>query len=246
MLKIPSAPAWINRSSRLERFWVSISSARYLKQLQNLTVLSLIAVIHALGIWLLFHSTPIRSVFGGSGSGSISGAAGGNAEPFAVSAFLLSAPRADLPVETATMFTDAEPAVADVTPNSNDAASVEAEANTSTHASSVQDGNADLPGSSPVSGEGLSDMPPGLWEAIEPCWTRLAGARARPVTLKVDFSPLGNLASHPVILVDSGLTDKLTESEIESIATDALSQCGPYTVAFGQKNIIIQFPGAKK
>jgi len=63
------------------------------------------------------------------------------------------------------------------------------------------------------------------------------------VTLEVSFSPLGNLAKPPVIKrnLQSHITDRMLRSESQAIT--ALSQCGPYLNAFGQDNVVIQFPG---
>ncbi|WP_140986909.1 hypothetical protein [Asticcacaulis tiandongensis] len=88
-----------------------------------------------------------------------------------------------------------------------------------------------------------SQPPSDLWKAIEPCWKRLADKNTVPVTLKVTFSPLGNLAKPPEIEREPGapLTDQLMRSENQAIM--ALSQCGPYLMAFGQANVRVRFPG---
>ncbi len=81
-----------------------------------------------------------------------------------------------------------------------------------------------------------------LWKAIEPCWKRLADKTTLGVTLSVSFSPLGNLSRPPLILRDSNtpITDQQLRSE--NLAITALSQCGPYLMAFGQNDVKVNFP----
>lgn len=83
---------------------------------------------------------------------------------------------------------------------------------------------------------------PDLWKAIEPCWQRVADKDTVPVTLEITFSPLGNLARPPVIKRAPGaaLSDDLLRSESQALA--ALSQCGPYLMAFGQSGVAVTFP----
>ena len=84
--------------------------------------------------------------------------------------------------------------------------------------------------------------PNDLWKAIEPCWKRVITHETEGVTLSVSFSPLGNLAKPPVIERPNGahLDDRRLKSE--SMAINALAQCGPYLMAFGQSNVSVQFP----
>ena len=84
--------------------------------------------------------------------------------------------------------------------------------------------------------------PNDLWKAIEPCWRRVVTRDTESVTLSVSFSPLGNLAKPPVIMRPNGahLDDRMLKSE--SMAINALAQCGPYLMAFGQSNVSVQFP----
>lgn len=84
--------------------------------------------------------------------------------------------------------------------------------------------------------------PNDLWKAIEPCWRRIADKDTQPVTLEVTFSPLGNLAKPPAIKRDPAvpLTDKALRSESQAIT--ALSQCGPYLMAYGQSGLVVDFP----
>lgn len=81
-----------------------------------------------------------------------------------------------------------------------------------------------------------------LWKQIEPCWKRTADKNTLPVTLEVSFSPLGNLSKPPVIKRQPGapLTDQVLRSESQAIT--ALSQCGPYLMAFGQDGVQVKFP----
>jgi len=60
--------------------------------------------------------------------------------------------------------------------------------------------------------------------------------------LSVSFSPLGNLAKPPEIERPNGarLDDRRLKSE--SLAINALAQCGPYLMAFGQSDVSVQFP----
>jgi len=81
-----------------------------------------------------------------------------------------------------------------------------------------------------------------LWKAIEPCWRRAADKNTLAVTLSVSFSPLGNLAKPPAIIRNPGV--RLSEQQLrsESLAINALAQCGPYLMAFGQNDVNVQFP----
>ena len=84
-----------------------------------------------------------------------------------------------------------------------------------------------------------------LWKAIEPCWNRLADKSTLSVTLEVSFSPLGNLAKPPVIKRDATASLNETMMRSENQAITALSQCGPYLMAYGQDGVEIQFPGRR-
>lgn len=81
-----------------------------------------------------------------------------------------------------------------------------------------------------------------LWKQIEPCWKRTADKNTLPVTLEVSFSPLGNLSKQAVIKRSSGvpLTAQVLRSESQAIT--ALSQCGPYLMAFGQDGVQVMLP----
>lgn len=84
--------------------------------------------------------------------------------------------------------------------------------------------------------------PNDLWKAIAPCWNRIADKNSLPVTLEVSFSPMGNLSKPPVIKRDPTMqiTDRMLRSESQAIS--ALSQCGPYLMAFGQSGVQVRFP----
>jgi len=93
-----------------------------------------------------------------------------------------------------------------------------------------------------VANQSNRTTPKDLWKAIEPCWRRVVTHDTEGVTLSVSFSPLGNLAKPPVIMRPSGanLDDRRLKSE--SLAINALAQCGPYLMAFGQSDVSVQFP----
>ncbi len=84
--------------------------------------------------------------------------------------------------------------------------------------------------------------PNDLWKAIEPCWRRVATKDTEGVTLSVSFSPLGNLAKPPVIMRPTNAQLDSRRLKSESLAIDALAQCGPYLMAFGQNDVSVQFP----
>ncbi len=71
-----------------------------------------------------------------------------------------------------------------------------------------------------------------LWKQIEPCWRRLAGSGTSDVTLRVDFSALGNIAQ------TSGAADPRSQAT----AVEALAECGPYVSVASQQAVVIAFP----
>lgn len=81
-----------------------------------------------------------------------------------------------------------------------------------------------------------------LWHAIAPCWNRLADAQTRPVTLDVSFNAQGGLSAPPVIERAPGASQDPETLRSEAIALAALSQCGAYTMAGGQKDVKVNFP----
>lgn len=76
-----------------------------------------------------------------------------------------------------------------------------------------------------------------LWKQIEPCWHRLADGKLREATLRIDFSPLGNVV-RTLALDISGPSD----SKALRTAIDAVAQCGPYLVASSREKVVISFP----
>lgn len=93
-----------------------------------------------------------------------------------------------------------------------------------------------------VANQANRTTPNDLWKAIEPCWRRVVTKETEAVTLSVSFSPLGNLAKPPAIErpTDARPDDRRLKSE--SLAINALAQCGPYLMAFGQSDVSVQFP----
>jgi hypothetical protein len=84
-----------------------------------------------------------------------------------------------------------------------------------------------------------------LWKAIEPCWRRNATKDTQGVTLVISFSPHGNLSKPPLIDRPRGANLDAGRLRSEAQAINALSQCGPYLMAFGQENVSVSFPGGK-
>jgi len=81
-----------------------------------------------------------------------------------------------------------------------------------------------------------------LWGAIAPCWNRLADDKTLPVTLRVSFAPDGNLAAPPVIDADPSQQSDPNVQRSETIAMQALAQCGAYAMAEGKEDVKINFP----
>ncbi len=81
-----------------------------------------------------------------------------------------------------------------------------------------------------------------LWGAIAPCWNRLADSHTLPVTLEVSFDSQGNIASPPVIdRADADQNDPQAERS-ETIAMQALAQCGAYAMAENRAGVKVNFP----
>ncbi|HLZ77170.1 hypothetical protein [Phenylobacterium sp.] len=66
----------------------------------------------------------------------------------------------------------------------------------------------------------------GLWGAVEPCWTRLAGASSVPVTLEVTLDARGRLSTPPRILREAGPANE-ARLRAEANALAALAACLP-------------------
>ncbi|WP_090649709.1 hypothetical protein [Asticcacaulis taihuensis] len=81
-----------------------------------------------------------------------------------------------------------------------------------------------------------------LWNAIAPCWNRIADGATLPATLKISFDANGGLALPPEIErdPDAKITDQSLKSEAQAL--QALSECGAYPMAQGQQNVVVQFP----
>jgi hypothetical protein len=81
-----------------------------------------------------------------------------------------------------------------------------------------------------------------LWNAIAPCWNRIASGSTLPATLKVTFDANGGLALPPEIErePEASITDESLKSEAQAL--QALSECGAYPMAQGQQNVMVKFP----
>jgi len=81
-----------------------------------------------------------------------------------------------------------------------------------------------------------------LWNAIAPCWSRLANAYTLPTRLKLSFDERGELAAPPEIERDPNaqITDQSLHSE--ALALHAVGDCGPYEMVRGEQNLLIVVP----
>jgi len=81
-----------------------------------------------------------------------------------------------------------------------------------------------------------------LWNAIAPCWNRIADDSTLPATLRISFNAAGGLAAPPEIERDPNapITDQNLRSEAQAL--QALAECGAYPMAKGQRNVQVQFP----
>lgn len=77
-----------------------------------------------------------------------------------------------------------------------------------------------------------------LWKQIEPCWHRLANRSTRNVTLRVTFSPLGNVAQTS----DAPETGATSDLKSRDEANEALLECGPYLSGSSRMDVVIAFP----
>lgn len=102
------------------------------------------------------------------------------------------------------------------------------------------------PGSDgPAGGEGEGGQSAGvndpLWKQIEPCWNRLAGKGTSGVMLRIDFSPLGNIAKTD----DDPGTLLAPDAPSRAKAVRALGECGPYVTAGSREKVVIAFPASQ-
>jgi hypothetical protein len=81
-----------------------------------------------------------------------------------------------------------------------------------------------------------------LWNAIAPCWYRIADSAAVPAILKISFDANGGLALPPEIERDPSvpITDQSLKAEAQAL--QALAECGSYPMAQGQQGVLVQFP----
>lgn len=81
-----------------------------------------------------------------------------------------------------------------------------------------------------------------LWNAIAPCWNRIANNTTLPATLKISFDGNGGLALPPEIERDPAaqITDQSLKAEAQAL--QALAECGAYPMAQGQQSVVVKFP----
>lgn len=84
-----------------------------------------------------------------------------------------------------------------------------------------------------------------LWNAIAPCWNRIADLKTLPATLIISFDVDGGLSAPPVIEreVNSEITDDSLHAEAKAL--QALSECGAYPMAKGLQNVSVRFPSPR-
>jgi hypothetical protein len=78
---------------------------------------------------------------------------------------------------------------------------------------------------------GASASSGALWGQVEPCWRRLPGVSAVPVTLEVILNGQGLIATPPVILRPKGSALEEQRLIAEARAIAAISACVPYVGA---------------
>jgi hypothetical protein len=95
-------------------------------------------------------------------------------------------------------------------------------------------------------GQGESHSDDGLWDAIAPCWHRLADKYTLPVRMTVSFGSNGMLSASPVFerKKDTTVTNQTERSE--TLAVMALAECGSYQMAIGKQAVAIDFPAASE
>jgi hypothetical protein len=81
-----------------------------------------------------------------------------------------------------------------------------------------------------------------LWNAIAPCWRRLADLDTVSVNLTVTFASNGMLAKPPEIMRQAEDASNPAALRSESLAITALAECGAYEMAAGRELVSIHFP----
>jgi len=81
-----------------------------------------------------------------------------------------------------------------------------------------------------------------LWNAIAPCWNRIADKDTRSATLTISFASDGGLAAPPLIERDpeAAITNQSLQSEAQAL--QALAACGAYPMAADQQSVTVVFP----
>ncbi|CAM3344642.1 hypothetical protein [Asticcacaulis taihuensis] len=85
-----------------------------------------------------------------------------------------------------------------------------------------------------------------LWNAIAPCWSRLANAYTLPTRLKLSFDERGELATPPEIERDPN--ERITEQTLQSeaLALQAVAACAPYRIGRNQQNVAVTLPSPNR
>lgn len=83
-----------------------------------------------------------------------------------------------------------------------------------------------------------------LWTAIAPCWHKLSGQNTLSATLTISFDSAGAISVPPVIerSPDAGIT--MHTLKAESVALQALAECGAYPMAKDLQNVTVMFPSS--
>ena len=81
-----------------------------------------------------------------------------------------------------------------------------------------------------------------LWNAIAPCWKRVAAKDTLPVTLKITFAANGGLSTPPQIVRSDDIAITPQSLHSEALALAALAQCGAYPMAANRRDVEVNFP----
>lgn len=84
-----------------------------------------------------------------------------------------------------------------------------------------------------------------LWNAVSPCWRRIAGDGALPATLTVSFDNHGGLSAPPIIERAPEAFPSEDSLHAEAMALQALAECGSYSMAKNLQNVKIKFPSGQ-